>query len=120
MAEELLSLLGPPANGERFVSLAWPNMTDGVDEHGLVGKGHIGLPPAYMQTAGMDVLRDDTMLYERVLREESGVLTRLDMYEGFPHCAWRVIRELEVGKRWEEDTVEGLKWLLEKGRSLGK
>ncbi|KAK1092797.1 hypothetical protein LTR48_003609 [Friedmanniomyces endolithicus] len=47
-----------------------------------------GLAPAYFQLAGLDPLRDEGLLYERVLREESGVLTRLEVYEGYGHMFW--------------------------------
>jgi acetyl esterase/lipase len=39
---------------------------------------HTGLPPAYIQICGLDPLRDEGLLYERLLREQ-GVPTRLDM-----------------------------------------
>ncbi|PTB37951.1 hypothetical protein M441DRAFT_91621 [Trichoderma asperellum CBS 433.97] len=38
------------------------------------------LPPVYFQVAGMDPARDDSLIYERVLREECGVPTRIDIY----------------------------------------
>jgi len=47
-----------------------------------------GLAPAYFQLAGLDPLRDEGLLYERVLREEGGVLTRLEVYEGYGHMFW--------------------------------
>ena len=59
-----------------------------TDEEGRVGQGHRGVCAAYFQVCGMDVTRDDGLVYERVLREESGVETRLDLYEGWPHCWW--------------------------------
>ncbi|KAK1825534.1 hypothetical protein LTR12_000336 [Friedmanniomyces endolithicus] len=47
-----------------------------------------GLAPAYFQLAGLDPLRDEGLLYERMLREESGVSTRLEVYEGYGHMFW--------------------------------
>jgi len=35
-----------------------------------------GLPPAYFQIAGLDPLRDEAFLYERLLRE-AGVATKV-------------------------------------------
>ncbi len=59
-----------------------------VDEYGapptdlrlspLLAPSHAGLPPAFIQVMGMDALRDDGTLYEKVLRE-AGVPTRLIM-----------------------------------------
>lgn len=39
---------------------------------------HTGLPPAYLQVCGLDPMRDEGLLYERLLRE-LGVPTKLDM-----------------------------------------
>lgn len=44
-----------------------------------------GLPPAFFQLGGLDPLRDEALLYERLLREEHGALTRLNVYDGFGH-----------------------------------
>ncbi len=115
MVDAIMELLHMPADGSLMGSFAWPNYELGVDSEGRVGKGHVGLPPAYFQAAGMDVIRDDTLVYETVLREESGVKTRLDLYPGFSHCAWSILPDLEVKKKWEADSVEGLRWLLEQG-----
>ena len=38
-----------------------------------------GLPPCYMQVAGLDPLRDEALIWERMLREENEVATRIDM-----------------------------------------
>lgn len=38
-----------------------------------------GLPPAYIQICGLDPLRDEGFLYERLLKE-AGVSTRVDVY----------------------------------------
>ncbi|KAI0133919.1 Alpha/Beta hydrolase protein [Xylariales sp. AK1849] len=42
--------------------------------------GHTGLPPAYLQICGLDIGRDDSLIYERILREECGVETRASLY----------------------------------------
>lgn len=41
------------------------------------------LAKAYINVAGMDPIRDDGLIYARVLREEWGVETRLDVYPGY-------------------------------------
>ncbi|KAF2201168.1 hypothetical protein GQ43DRAFT_440856 [Delitschia confertaspora ATCC 74209] len=71
------------------------------------------LPRAYFQVCGMDPLRDEGILYERVLRE-SGVETRLDLYEGYGHMFWTNYPELERSRKFGLDTVEGVRWLLRK------
>ncbi|KAH6842286.1 Alpha/Beta hydrolase protein [Chaetomium sp. MPI-CAGE-AT-0009] len=81
---------------------------------GDVKVGHQGMPRAYFQVCGMDLNRDDGLIYESVLREECGVPTRLDLYSGYPHCWWDMYPELEASKKRAEDTMEGFKWLLSK------
>ncbi|GKT66778.1 lipase 2 [Colletotrichum tofieldiae] len=80
---------------------------------GGIGQGHKGLPPAYFQVAGLDLLRDEALIYERILREEVGVKTKLDIYPGLPHYFWTNFPRLEKSKQFVEDTVKGVRWLLE-------
>jgi acetyl esterase/lipase len=47
-----------------------------------------GLPPAFFQVAGLDPLRDEALIYEKVLREENGVDTRINIYDGLGHMFW--------------------------------
>jgi hypothetical protein len=61
----------------------------------------------------MDLLRDDGLIYERVLREECGVKTKLDLYPGLPHVFWGSWPTAEFSKKHQEDSINGLKWLLE-------
>ncbi|KAK8081807.1 hypothetical protein PG996_000588 [Apiospora saccharicola] len=80
-------------------------------------RGHRDLPPAYLQVCGLDPLRDEALVYERILREEAGVRTRLDLYKGLGHYFWTNFPRLEAGRRFVEDTVQGVKWLLEQQRA---
>ncbi|KAH6613607.1 Alpha/Beta hydrolase protein [Chaetomium sp. MPI-SDFR-AT-0129] len=73
---------------------------------------HVGMPKTYFQVCGMDINRDDGLIYERVLREECQVPTRLDLYAGYPHCFWDSYPDLELSKKRAEDTIEGFRWLL--------
>ncbi|KAF2263274.1 alpha/beta-hydrolase [Lojkania enalia] len=74
--------------------------------------GHKGVAKAYFQVGGLDPLRDEAVLYDRVLRE-AGVLTRFDLYAGFGHMFWTNYPEMEASEKFVEDTLKGMKWLLE-------
>ncbi|KAF8191930.1 Alpha/Beta hydrolase protein [Mycena galopus ATCC 62051] len=77
----------------------------------LLAADHTGLPPAYLQICGLDPLRDEGLLYERLLREQ-GVRTRLDIYPGVPHAFSGSLPEMTASKKWEADLREGIKWAL--------
>ena len=79
-----------------------------------------GLPPAFFQLAGLDPLRDEGLLYERVLREECGGKTSLKVYDGFGHMFWTNWPGLQRSKEFVSDTLEGVKWLLEVGGGRGR
>jgi acetyl esterase/lipase len=60
--------------------------------------GHSNLPKAYFQLNGMDPIRDQGLIYEKILREENGTETRLDMYPGMPHAFFLSLPELKSTK----------------------
>ncbi|KAL6707615.1 hypothetical protein ACN47E_003965 [Coniothyrium glycines] len=76
-------------------------------------KGHEGLAKAFFQVGGLDPLRDEAVLYDRVLRE-AGVLTRFELYPGFGHMFWTNYPEMERSREFVKDTLKGVRWLLEK------
>jgi acetyl esterase/lipase len=49
-----------------FSPLLWPT-------------GHSDLPPQYFQICGADPLRDEALIYERLLREKEATATKVDM-----------------------------------------
>lgn len=79
----------------------------------LFKTGHACLPPSYFQICGQDPLRDEALIYERVLREDEGLKTKVDVYPGLPHGFWSVFPKIESSKRFVEESVKGVKWLLE-------
>ncbi|KAH9888111.1 alpha/beta hydrolase fold-domain-containing protein [Cubamyces lactineus] len=82
----------------------------------LLAASHAGLPPAFIQVFGLDPLRDEGLLYARLLRD-AGVQTRLNVYPGVPHTFMMVFPETEVAARVERDVRDGLRWLLAPLRS---
>ena len=75
--------------------------------------GLAGLPPAVFQICGQDPLRDEAFLIEREMREKHGIKTKTLVYPGQPHGFFSVMPTLDASKKFVEDSVDGVKWLLE-------
>ncbi|KAJ7862165.1 hypothetical protein B0H14DRAFT_3614513 [Mycena olivaceomarginata] len=74
---------------------------------------HSGLPPTYIQICGFDPLRDEGLLYERLLREQ-GVPPRTQ-YVNIPEFLVASMfpqPTMMAAKKWEADLRAGLKWIL--------
>ncbi|KAK3666557.1 hypothetical protein LTR22_002501 [Elasticomyces elasticus] len=75
-------------------------------------RSHAGLPATFLQVNGADPLRDEAIIYERVLREEMGAKTKMYMYPGLPHGFWIIFGALESSRKFRIEQVEGIGWLL--------
>jgi acetyl esterase/lipase len=75
--------------------------------------GHKGVAKAFFQVGGLDPLRDEAVLYDQKLRE-AGVLTRFELYSGYGHMFWTNYPELEKSTEFVQDTLKGVRWLLER------
>lgn len=75
-------------------------------------KGHKDLPPALFQIDGLDPLRDEAIIYERVLREENGIKTKSYIYPGLPHGHWGFFPFLKGSEKFRQEQVDGMGWLL--------
>ncbi|KAM6527604.1 hypothetical protein FALCPG4_008659 [Fusarium falciforme] len=73
---------------------------------------HKGLPPTYFQICGLDVLRDEGLMYERVLRTEYGIRTKVDVYPGLPHMFVPNFPEHPSSRKYPVDALKGLGWLF--------
>ncbi|EMC97610.1 hypothetical protein BAUCODRAFT_459685 [Baudoinia panamericana UAMH 10762] len=100
-ASQLMQDLKPETSSPLFSPLLHPDLKS--------------LPPAYFQLAGLDPLRDEGLLYERVLREENNVPTKLDVYDGFGHMFWTNWPKMQRSIDFVNDTLEGFRWLLHAG-----
>ncbi|KAM5545527.1 hypothetical protein V8D89_000565 [Ganoderma adspersum] len=77
----------------------------------LLASSHAGLPPAFIQVMGMDTLRDDGTIYEKVLRE-AGVPTRLIVHPGVQHGFYYMFPTISSAIQVDREEREGLRWLL--------
>lgn len=72
---------------------------------------HEGLSPMYAQVCGWDVLRDEGLLYEKLVRE-AGVQTKVDVYPGAFHGFSCAFSDVRLGVRFDREFREGIRWLL--------
>ncbi|KAL3448307.1 Alpha/Beta hydrolase protein [Aspergillus insuetus] len=70
-----------------------------------------GLPPATFGVAGRDPLRDEGLLFAKLL-SENGVPTKTNVFRGVPHGFRRYGDALSVSKKWDETVVEGILFAL--------
>ncbi|KAK1225764.1 hypothetical protein PQX77_011283 [Marasmius sp. AFHP31] len=103
------------SNIEDFYALYKPVATD-TKFSPLLLETHKGLPPAFLQICGLDPLRDEGLIYEKVLRE-AGVPTKFEVYPGVPHGFEGMLPQLKQAVKLREDTRTGLKWLLDQGKA---
>lgn len=105
----------PVAAIDMFTTAYGPDEADGVFYASFNHpRGHADLPPTLLQIDGMDPLRDDALIYERVLREENGIRTKFYLYPGLPHAHWAFFPFLKGSEKFRKEQIEGMGWLLGK------
>ncbi|KEF57724.1 uncharacterized protein A1O9_05643 [Exophiala aquamarina CBS 119918] len=62
-----------------------PNVTENTWHSPLLAKSFERLPPALVQVAGLDPLRDQGLAYFEALKR-AGVPVQLNVYRGLPHA----------------------------------
>ncbi|KAK0624231.1 Alpha/Beta hydrolase protein [Immersiella caudata] len=101
---------------EFFTGLLTPDSTPNDDDlrinPGNVSADQVkGLPPTVVGVAGNDPLRDEGLLYAKMLAE-SGVPTDVHVFKGVPHGFRRFGDELSESKRWDLVAERGIVWAL--------
>lgn len=94
-----------PILGQKAMNLFMDNYANGPEDYPnplmspmLWETGHAGLPPSTFQICGSDPLRDEALIFERILREEHGTKTKVYMYPGQPHGFWSILPMMEVSR----------------------
>ncbi|KAK5316625.1 hypothetical protein LTR70_006174 [Exophiala xenobiotica] len=122
-----LSAMFESANRPDYNSPVWSSIDQQPHlDRGRVGEDHAWLKSngvrVYFQVCGQDLSRDDGLIYEKVLREECGVQTRLDLYKGFGHVFWGMgggYADMSMSRKRTEHSVEGVRWLLGRNEGIG-
>jgi acetyl esterase/lipase len=78
-----------------------------------------GLPPTVFGIAGLDPLRDEALLYAKLL-SEANVPTDIRLFKGVPHGHRRFGDALKASKDWDDCVEEGIAWVLSKPQATGK
>jgi acetyl esterase/lipase len=79
-----------------------------------------GLPPTVFGIAGLDPLRDEGLLYAKLLTE-ANVPTEVRLFKGVPHGHRRFGDQLKkASKDWDDCVEEGISWVLSRPQATGK
>ncbi|KIW08464.1 uncharacterized protein PV09_01367 [Verruconis gallopava] len=74
--------------------------------------GNAGLPRTLLLVHGREYFRDVGLIYEKILREEEGIETKLYVYPGLHHGFHIELHGGEASKAHQRDMLEGMRWLL--------
>jgi len=88
-----------------------PNAEPHVYASPLLASSLKGLPPALIQIAGMDPLRDEAFAYYEALKE-AGVPVTVKAYGGLPH-AFYVLVHLDQSAQYHRAVVDWIRQIQE-------
>ncbi|KAF1851267.1 alpha/beta-hydrolase [Cucurbitaria berberidis CBS 394.84] len=77
------------------------------------------LPPTVFGIAGLDPLRDEALLYAKLL-SEANVPTEIRLFKGVPHGHRRFGKALKASEHWDQCVDEGILWVLSKPTATGE
>jgi len=78
-----------------------------------------GLPPTVVGVAGLDPLRDEGLLFAKMLTK-AGVPTDVSLFSGVPHGFRRFGDKLSECKRWDQVVEGGILWVLAEPEATGE
>jgi acetyl esterase/lipase len=78
-----------------------------------------GLPPTMFGIAGLDPLRDEALLYAKML-SEAGVPTDVRLFKGVPHGFRGFGSALSASAQWDKAIEDGIAWVHKKPAATGK
>ncbi|KAK8051615.1 carboxylesterase NlhH [Apiospora rasikravindrae] len=78
-----------------------------------------GLPPTTFGVCGLDPLRDEGLLFAKLLTE-ADVPTNIHVFKGLPHGFHSVGDKLKASAHWATVMHGGIKWALEQPKASGK
>ncbi|KAG7407170.1 AB hydrolase superfamily protein [Fusarium oxysporum f. sp. rapae] len=70
-----------------------------------------GMPPTVLGVVGLDPLRDEALLYGKMLAE-TGVPTDINLFLGLPHGFRSHEEKIASSDRWDKVIVDGVGWIL--------
>ncbi|KPM36544.1 hypothetical protein AK830_g10026 [Neonectria ditissima] len=70
-----------------------------------------GMPPTVLGIVGLDPLRDEALLYAKMLAE-AGVPTDVNLFLGLPHGFRWYDEKISASRRWDKVVEEGVLWAL--------
>lgn len=76
------------------------------------------LPPTTIVCCGLDPLRDEALLYAKLLAE-NGVAMNVHLFKGVPHGFRRFGDKLSLSQVWDRVLADGIQWALNQPEAGG-